>query len=80
MKNVQTLAQRQNTNEFPSRHHLAPYLRQKMKMNYAIGPKVIYLSAIKQMHIRSDSKSHSLLSSALGFLMFTNTKGHKMTQ
>lgn len=80
MKNAQTFAQRQNTNEFHSHHHLAPYLRQKMKMNYATGPKVIYLSAIKQMRIHSNSKSHSLFSLALGSLMFPNTRGHKMIQ
>ncbi len=80
MKNAQTFAQRQNTNEFLYHHHLVAYLCQKMKMNYATGLKVIYLSAIKQMHIHSNSKSHSLSSSALGSLVFANTRGHKMIQ
>lgn len=57
-ENAQTFAQRQNTNEFHSPHHFLPYLCQKMKMNYATGPKVIYLGAIKQMRFHSIPKSH----------------------
>lgn len=83
MQNAQTFAQRQNiafSQQFLSQPHLPAYLRQKMKINYATALKVIYLSAIKQMRIHSNSKSHFLPSSALGSLGFANTRGHKMIQ